>query len=959
MTRQIHPIYPILLPILLSLGSIALGQGNVYVNLPEMSALPENSVGASVSLDEQWGDYYDACVGGGYIVMNASGDLAAPTIDQREELYSQLAAELIPVRNVPNSFTQVDLLWNSVEPEGEGLFTFERGNFDKRLVLRQLDSQAIGLLGFPPPDWVEPMTYDAAAGVTFRDYMATMQDSEDGIRRSGEDRMDAWERYVAAIVAAHRDHIEIWQVLNEPNSFMFSEERLQASGMALPNALANLARFGELFDEFVLELVVRASRVIRELDPTAKISALGLLDANQTDPYSQSAILLTRLMQRGLANHVDFVSLHSFIQQWPTDAEAAVDLDHYTAPDAAMEFAKGANLRFMYDEWGHKTNLLYEEQLMPSFMLRFLAQNLAMGVSPVLFFEAYDYYIFPRDLALVRDNYILKTRYPSPPEETPGYTVYPRLVRFLSGAVSEDAVNASAPRSTGSQYPSEYMSIGHSYRSFVNGLDRIVLYWSNTSMTTNPIFTFPSASYAELLVIRQDGSLEEYESSAPMAEINLSGNGIEPLNRFESVVLYLSPNPQAAITISGPANPIVTRVPAQFEAEGPNGETLAPVWRIEQGTGLAVISQEGLFNGIRGGTCTLYADVGIHHASREIEILDLSENILVNAGMDVIWSGTAGVVASPWMQTPPSDQSIAAGASVAIVTGEEAFLGNGMICLDYPPTIAVGQDSALTTTWFPGTMTNNVVSGLNALGERPYATNEPLLFFCWARKTQGAGSDRYIYIHLAMFDRYRNPQKDHKLADVRVGGRFSPGTQWQRVSSLEQLGAPYVATGYSASDFVQNGLIHFPDAVEMFDMIFEIDNRFEANPTTAEIDSAYLGPYKPLILVHPQLPSDRIELAWFADDRLYINLTVALYLDTDLIPDKGNEYLLAQGLSAKCPQPFQIPVSDLPDSWQKVDPLFIYGVSSQGGEVIGTDYAGPIPLDRTNIQPGISEWSLY
>jgi|GEM_PF-4459526 len=958
-TRRIHPIYPILLPILISLSPTVFGQGNVYVHLPEISALPENSVGASISLDEQWGDFYDACVGGGYIVVDASGSLAAPTLEERQELYSRLAMELIPVRDVPNSFSQVDLLWNSLEPKAEGQFTFERGNFDKRLVLRQLNSQVIGLLGFPPPNWVEPMIYDAAAGVTFEYYMKVKLYSTDGVPRSGEDRMDAWERYVAATVAAHRDHTEIWQVLNEPNSFLFSEERLQASGMSVSRAQINAARFGELFDQFVLELIVRASRVIRELDPTAKISALGLLDANQTNPYSQSAILLTRLIQRGLANYVDFVSLHSFVQQWPADANAAVDLDYYTAPDAAIEFAKETNLRFMADEWGHKTSLLYEEQFMPSFMVRFLAQNLDQGVSPLLFFEAYDWYIFPRDLALVRDNYILKTRYPFPPEETPGYKVYPRLVRFLSGSVGEDAVNAAAPRSTGPQYPSEYMSIGHSYRSFVNGLDRIVLYWSNTSRTTNPMFTFPSANYAELLVIRQDGSLEEYELSVPATEIGLSANGIRPLNRFESVALYLSPNPQAAITISGPANPIVARVPAQFEAKGPNGEILAPVWRIVQETGLAVISQEGVLNGIRSGTCTLYADVGIHHASREMEILDLSENILVNAGMDVIWSGTAGIVASPWMKTPPSDQSIAAGVSVSIVTGQEAFLGNGMIRLDYPPTIGVDQNPTLIAEWFPGTMTNNVVSGLNALGERPYATDEPLLFFCWARKTRGAGSDRHIYIHLAMFDRFRNPQKDHKLADVRVGGRFSPGTQWQRVSSLDQLGAPYVATGYSANDFVQNGLIKFPDAVEMFDMIFEIDNRFEANPTTAEIDAAYLGPYKPLILVHPQLPSDRIELAWFADDRLYINLTVTLYLDTDLIPNNGNEYLLARNLPPDCPEPFRISLCDLPGSWQNVDPLFVYGISSQNDVIVGTDYAGPIPLNRMNIQPGISEWSLY
>jgi hypothetical protein len=64
-------------------------------------------------------------------------------------------------------------------------------------------------------------------------------------------------------------------------------------------------------------------------------------------------------------------------------------------------------------------------------------------------------------------------------------------------------------------------------------------------------------------------------------------------------------------------------------------------------------------------------------------------------------------------------------------------------------------------------------------------------------------------------------------------------------------------------------------------------------------------------------------------------------------------------MPADCPEPFRIPLADLPESWRSIDPLFVYGVSSQNDVIVGTDYAGPIPLNRMNIRPGISEWSLY
>jgi hypothetical protein len=936
----------------------------VRLSLPSISAVPGGSIGPWLGVVEQWVDFYDVAVGQSRF-FDSHGFLVPPTLADRAAFHNRLALESSPVANLPNRVVRVDFLWLSLQPNDAGHFNYERTDFAVDFALRRLGSQVIGMVSMPTPSWIEPFLYDAASGTSLMSYRQTSVISGDGITRIGEERLEAWERYVAATVARYRDTVQIWQILNEPDSFVFSPSAFEKSGLSSDLAKANAERFGELFDDFAFELIRRASRVIRTLDPGAKIAALGAFDVLNDEEIKQSTIFLKRLLQRGLADEVDIVSLHTFPRQWPgitqdpttqTPETEALSLDRFTAPESVLEMASGTNLRFMMDEWGHVIHNPIEEQVMPQFVTRLIAQNLEHGVSPLVAFEAYDYYLFPRDaIQDVRDYYFLKTMYPQAPVSTPGLEALRHIVRLLAGAIGEEEINRVAPHATRRENP------GYSYRSFTNGLDRIIVFWSNSPDTIDlEIDTNPRCeAKVRIVIFRWDGTIEVHDLPGRVTEVGLAENGIQPLGWFESAIVYFCPQPEASIGITGVDAPVVVGVPTKLEAHGPNGEWLAPSWRVVQGSGIGVISQDGVFEGVRGGICTVVADVGIHSASREIPVVDLSENLLANGGLDVMWSGPAGWVGPPWRAVPPAEKAIEHGASVGIAPDADTFMGNAVGRLAYPPTIGVGQDTYLTATWWPGYISQTLVSGLAALGTRPF--NEPLLFFCWGRRTQGAWSQRYIYLHIALFDRFRDPQSEHKLADLRIGGRFSPGEDWGLVSSLEDLSAPYVAPGRQKTEFVgSDGLIRLPQDAEQLEVILEVDNRFESPPTTAEIDAVYLGPYRPLILVHPEVPSDTLELAWFFDRYVYPVARIGLYLDADLNPNNGNEWPIpgAQDLLPICGQPLRVNVAQIPKEIRDQQPIFAYGVATQGGIAVATDYAGPLLLKRGDLNH-VETWSGY
>ena len=320
-------------------------------------------------------------------------------------------------------------------------------------------------------------------------------------------------------------------------------------------------------------------------------------------------------------------------------------------------------------------------------------------------------------------------------------------------------------------------------------------------------------------------------------------------------------------------------------------------------------------------------------------------------------------MAAPWKTVPPAEQAAEDGAWVGVVSDTDAFWGNGYASLVYPPGIGVGLDPSLIRTWWPGYVSQTIVSGLAPLGTRHF--NEPLLFFCWTRRSQGAWSQRYIHLHLVLFDRYRDPQSSHKLADVRIGGRVNPSSDWQLVSSMddpESLSVPYVAKGREKTEFIgSDGLIRLPPDVEQLEMILEIDNRFESPPTVADVDAIYLGPYQPLILLHPEIPSDTLELAWFFDHYAYPGTTIHMSLDVDLIPNNGNERLMTPsvGLSAICEEPFRISVDEIPKEMWNHQSIFAYAEATRGGITLAMDYAGPLRLNRTDSTNPVQSWSRY
>jgi len=955
----------------------------VRLNLPEVSEIPEGSVGPWLGVGEQWTDFYDVIIGE-TDYFTESLDLISPDLQDRSDFYDRLLMESAPVADLPNHVAKIDFSWHSLEGGAPDEFRYARTDFAVEFVLRQVGSQVVGVLGTPIPDWVQPFLYDADSGTTLTEYRIENVRSNDGVVRSGEDRLDAWERYVAAAVTRYRDFVEIWTILNEPVTFLFSEKAFLDSGLAPDRAQANAKQFGTLFDEFTYELIKRASRVIRELDPTAKIAALGLLDL-LNDPgggeFPQSSYLLDRLLQHGIQNEVDMISLHLFPRQMPGDVTVdpdeqgepdfvnnrtpegeAISLDRFSNPAPALRMVDGTDLKLMIDEWGHVTMDRFDEQVFPHFMIRLLAQNLAGGVSPLLAFEAYDYLLFTRDVMQdVDDFYFLKSNYPGPPTKTPGFEALKEIIRFFSGAVAETQVNETAPNAAGLEYPDVYLAYGFSFRSFTNGLDRIVALWSNSLEPIDLLITTAQEVQAKIVVFRRDGSVEVHENTTESSVFSLSLLGVDPLQPFESVILYLSANPDAEIELIVPNTEVVAGTSMQLHAQGPMGERLAPSWRVIQGTGLGVISPDGVFRGLRNGTVTAVADVGVHQASCELRIVDLSNNLIGNGGLDQIWTGDGGSVFDAWKVFPPASKAADAGAWLNIVADDERFMGNASAKLHYQPEIGVDVDPVLTRDWWPGTINQTLVSGLSALGPTPW--DEPLLFFCWARRPQGSNSKRYAYLHLALFDRYRNPQGSkavpvrdrHKLADVRIGGKCAPGEEWTLVSSLDKVGVPYAAEDPRKTEFISNGLIQLPSDVEQIDVILEVDNRFESDPTTVQIDGLYLGPYQPLILMHSKGADVGVDLAWFFDQ--YANsvtgTSIDLYLDTDLQPGNGNEWLINQAriLPAICEAPVRLRLAEIPEQMRSQRPLFAYAKAVRFGTHIATDYTGPLPLAVPDGEP--------
>lgn len=96
--------------------------------------------------------------------------------------------------------------------------------------------------------------------------------------------MDAWLRYVAACVKRYKGKVSMWEIWNEPDGRQGNDPELYAN------------------------LFVRTAKVIRRIDPDAKISAFGLMDAGSNYVYRG----LEAIAKADGIKYIDCLTYHAY-----------------------------------------------------------------------------------------------------------------------------------------------------------------------------------------------------------------------------------------------------------------------------------------------------------------------------------------------------------------------------------------------------------------------------------------------------------------------------------------------------------------------------------------------------------------------------------------------------------------------------------------------------------------------
>ncbi len=152
----------------------------------------------------------------------------------------------------------------------------------------------------------------------------------------------AFARFAAASASHYKGHQIIWEIWNEPNLQAFwPKPATMADYMAL------------------IQIVVPA---IRQADPEALIVAPAL--ANTITPS------FVKLMQAGLLQLVDGVSIHPYQQQYPPE-HVAKDLAHLRSYLAKYAPEK-PNMPVLFTEWGYSSpdNHNLDEELQGQYLAR-------------------------------------------------------------------------------------------------------------------------------------------------------------------------------------------------------------------------------------------------------------------------------------------------------------------------------------------------------------------------------------------------------------------------------------------------------------------------------------------------------------------------------------------------------------------------------------------------------------
>lgn len=167
----------------------------------------------------------------------------------------------------PAGWARVELRWEYVNPE-PGVWRWEL--YDELVDgYRELGFEQLGLLGYSV-GW------------------ASGQGGSQGVLAPPDD-LDAWEEYVRRTVERYHDHIDAWEIWNEPDTALFWGGRDGGD------------------PEVYLELLKRAHRAIKSVDPDATVMNGGLTGTERGANYLQ------RLLGLGGGEFLDAVAFHGYV----------------------------------------------------------------------------------------------------------------------------------------------------------------------------------------------------------------------------------------------------------------------------------------------------------------------------------------------------------------------------------------------------------------------------------------------------------------------------------------------------------------------------------------------------------------------------------------------------------------------------------------------------------------------
>jgi len=296
--------------------------------------------------------------------------------------------------------------------------------------------------------------------------------------------LEAYERWVEAVVSRYANTVDYWEIWNEPLVFWLRHPHHKPEKGQKQQAELSQQQTDELaasYSDMILTVVRTASRIIRQIDPDATILSPGFADPDHFPSPSLNAFaqaVRVNLLAGGLADHVDCFCIHSYPVGYNNPAPSL--RDNKKAWQDFDQAADSTDLIRLLDQYKTKLPLyctefggfklspnasVQEETAAAMALLRNGCILVHQGFRGLIATELYDY--DKKALTyLVRSNDKHRTR---------GYLAYQKLIAALAGAVP--SVVPQIPQATilGCDYS------GLVVKAFRRGDEDILCMWNNNA----------------------------------------------------------------------------------------------------------------------------------------------------------------------------------------------------------------------------------------------------------------------------------------------------------------------------------------------------------------------------------------------------------------------------------------------------------------------------------------------